>query len=177
MLLIGSWDPSQLLIHVYCSQLWDVNYREHIYNICDYFLAPLYKAIFGFYPHRISQGAINALREIGDWYIKKYYTYVRIYGAIGPPHLLSKYVPDKLLVREISYQTIEKGVTSYLSEKNKKYWPIFPLHIGRHTLSNKPHAEKEAEALREICLFTGSIKGHDPQNVVYEHIKVVNISQ
>jgi hypothetical protein len=41
-----------------------------------------------------------------------------------------------------------KGVTAYLSEKNEKYQFIFTLHIGRHTLSNKPHVEKEVEALR-----------------------------
>jgi hypothetical protein len=77
------WNPNQPLIHVYCSQLWEVNCKEHLYNICDYFLAPLYKYIFWFYPHRISPGAIKSLKEIGDWYMRKYYTYVRIYGATG----------------------------------------------------------------------------------------------
>jgi hypothetical protein len=61
-------------------------------------------------------------------------------------------------------------------DKNKKYWPIFPLHIVNHTLSNKPHVEKEVEALRKICLCIGSIKGHDPRTVVYEHINVVKFS-
>jgi hypothetical protein len=65
-----SWTPSQPPIHIYCSELWDVNYKEYFYNICDYFLAPLYKVILGIYPHRISQGAIKTLREIGDWYVK-----------------------------------------------------------------------------------------------------------
>jgi hypothetical protein len=91
--------------------LWDVNYREHIYNIYDYFLAPLRK----------------------------------------------------------------ESLPTY-SEKNKKYWPIFPLHIGRYSLSNKPHTEKEVEALRELCLCTGRKKGHDPQNVIYEHIKVFKLA-
>jgi hypothetical protein len=85
-------------------------------------------------------------------------------------------VPDKLLAQEVSYQTVEKGITTYLSEKNKKYWPNFPLHIGRYTLSNKPHAEKEVEALQEICLCTGKLKGHDPHNIVYDHIKSVKLT-
>jgi hypothetical protein len=109
--------------------------------------------------------------------MKKYYTYVRIFGATGPPHLLPKYVPDKLLAREVAYQTIEKGVTAYLSEKNKKYWPNFPLHIGQYSLLNKKHVEKEVEVLKEICLCTGNKKGHDPQNIIYKHIKVVKIAQ
>jgi hypothetical protein len=96
------------------------------------------------FSHRISSGAIKSLRGIGDWYMKKYYTFVRIFGATRPPHLLPKYVPNKLLAREITYQTVEKGATTYLSEKNKKYWPIFPLHIGSYSLQNKKQAEKEA---------------------------------
>jgi len=58
--------------------------------------------------------------------VKKYYTYIRIYGAIGVPHLLPEYVSDKLFSREIAYQTIEKGATAYLSEKNKKILANFP---------------------------------------------------
>jgi hypothetical protein len=50
------WTPSHPPIHIYCSKLWDVNYKEYFYNICDYFLAPLYKVIFGIYPHRYLKG-------------------------------------------------------------------------------------------------------------------------
>jgi hypothetical protein len=82
-----AWNSSKSPIHVYCSQLLEVNFKNHFYDICDYFLAPLHKDIFWVHSHRISPGAIRALKEIGDWYITKYYTYVRIYGAMGPPHL------------------------------------------------------------------------------------------
>jgi hypothetical protein len=101
------------------------------------FPRPLHKAIFGIFLHRISSGSINTLRGIGDWYMKKYYTFVRIFGAVGPPHLLPKYVPDKLLAREIIYQTMDKGSTSYMSENRKNYWPIFPLHISSFSLQKK----------------------------------------
>jgi hypothetical protein len=124
------WDSSKAPIHEYFSQLWEVNYKNHLYDICDYFMAPLHKIIFGVHPHRISPGAIKDLKGIGDWYMTKYYTYVRIYGATGPPHLLPKYVPDKLLAHEVAYQTIDKGVTTYLSEKNKRYWSDFPYSHG-----------------------------------------------
>jgi hypothetical protein len=80
--------------------------------------------IFGIYPQRLSQGDITTQREIGDWHVKKYYTYIRVYGIIGLSHLLPKYVPENLLAREISYQIVEKRVTTYLSDKNKKCWKI-----------------------------------------------------
>jgi hypothetical protein len=57
---------------------------------------------------------------------------------------------------------VDKGVTSYLLDKNKRYWPIFPLHKGIYSLLKKPHIEKGAKSLREIHLCTGNIKGHDP---------------
>jgi len=58
--------PDQIPIHVCFSQLWEENYKEHIYDTCDYFLSPLNKAIFGLHPHRVFLGAIKALKQIGD---------------------------------------------------------------------------------------------------------------
>jgi hypothetical protein len=125
----------------------------------------------------ISQGAITTLKEIRDWYVKKYYTYIKVYGSTELPHLLPKYVPDKLLAKEIAYQMVEKGITTYISEKNKKYSLIFPLHVGRYSLLNKPYAEKEVESLREICFCIGSLKGHNPHNIVQDHLKSVKLAQ
>jgi hypothetical protein len=126
-----AWNLSQPPIHEYFYQLWEVNFKKYFYDIYDYFLAPLYKSIYWFHPHRISPGAIKYLKEVGYWYMKKYYTYVSIYGATRPPHLLPKYVPDKLLAREVAYQPINKGFIAYLLEKNKMYWPNFLIHIGQ----------------------------------------------
>jgi hypothetical protein len=50
------------------------------------------------------------------------------------------------------------------------------LHIGRYALSNKPHAKKEVKAMKEICLCTGNLKGHDPHNIVYDHIKFIKLT-
>jgi hypothetical protein len=67
--------------------------------------------------------------------------------------MLPKYVPDNLLEREITYQIVEKeSLPTY--QRKKKVLAIFPLYIGRYTLSNKPHAKNEVEALRELCLCT-----------------------
>jgi hypothetical protein len=41
---------------------------------------------------------------------------------------------------------------------------------------NKKQAEKEAKTLRELCLCLGRKKGHDPQNLVYEHMRVVKLA-
>jgi hypothetical protein len=113
------------LVHVYCSELWDINYKKYIYDICDCFLAPLHTIIFGYPTYRISREAMAGMKDIADWYLGKYYTYIRVYGNSKAPHLLPKYVPDRLLIWEISYQTMGTGITSLLSGSSKNIWPTF----------------------------------------------------
>jgi hypothetical protein len=56
----------QLLLHIYFSQLWDINYKKYIHDIREYFLVPLFIVIFNHPPHRVSQGAITIIKEIDD---------------------------------------------------------------------------------------------------------------
>lgn len=144
------WNPSLLPIHVYCFQLWEDSYRRHLYDNYEHFLVPVYIIIYKQQPIRISTEAMQAIKEIGDWYIEKHYTYIRIYGSIGAPHLLLKYIPKKLLIRETAYQTVDVGVTSLLSLNSKRYWPKFPTIVGVETLLKVPHAKKGAKALKEF---------------------------
>jgi hypothetical protein len=58
---------------------------------------------------------MQAIKDIGDWYIGRCYTYIRIYGCASAPHLLPKYIPNKLMIREIAYQTVDVGITSLLA--------------------------------------------------------------
>jgi hypothetical protein len=120
--------------------LWDINYKKYIYDIYEYFLVPLFIIIFNHPPHRVSQGAIIVIKEIGDWCIGKYYTYFKIYGCSQAPHILPKYVPKKLLAKEIAYQIVGDGTSYFLLEISKRLWPRFPIRVGRFTLLNVPHA-------------------------------------
>jgi hypothetical protein len=140
---------------VYCSELWNINYKRYFYDICDYFLSPLYTIIYGFPRHKISSEARAGMKGIIDWYLGKYYTYIRVYGTTGAPHIFPYFVPYRLLIREIAYQTMRTWVTSLLLNNSKKLWPLFPVHIGNYSLLNGQHARKEAEALQDLCLCLG----------------------
>jgi hypothetical protein len=83
-----AWTSNQIHVHVYYSKIWEANSKENFYDICDCFLPPLHKPIFGSLAHRIFPRDIKSLKGIERWYMKKYYTYVRIFGATGQPHLL-----------------------------------------------------------------------------------------
>jgi len=37
-------------------------------------------------------------------------TYIRVYGAMKSPHLLPRFVRDKLVLQEVVYQTVINGV-------------------------------------------------------------------
>jgi len=87
------------------------------------------------------------MKYIADWYLWKYYRYNGVYRNSKAPHLLPKYVLDKSLIQEISYQTIRIEIKSLLLGSSKNICPTFPINIGNYTLSNGPHDRKEAEAL------------------------------
>jgi hypothetical protein len=54
--------------------------------------------------------AIIVIRRIGDWYLMDHGTYMRIYGAVKPPHLLCRFISNKLVLQEVAYHTIMHGV-------------------------------------------------------------------
>ena len=60
------------------------------------------------------------IKSIGDWYLFEYYTHLRIYGVIDPPNILLKHVPDRLVLVEISFQTMIVGFNNFLSKEFKK---------------------------------------------------------
>jgi hypothetical protein len=78
-------------------------------------------------------------------------------------------------MREIAYQTVEQGITTFLSASSKRIWPKFPLKVGSFTLLNVPHARKEETTLKELCLCIGVPRGHDPRGVVGEHIRALGL--
>jgi hypothetical protein len=161
---------------VYLSKVWNINYKRYFYEICDNFLSSLYTIIFGFPRYRISSKARARMKGIVYWYLGKYNTYGRVYVTTRAPHIFPYFVTDILLMREIVYQIVRKWVTSFLMRNNNKLWPLFPIHIGNHNLSNGPHARKEEEALQYVCLCLGEEKGHDPHELAVGHVRCVGLT-
>jgi hypothetical protein len=48
-----------------CCELWESNYKKHVYDICDHFITPMFFIIFNKPLQKLSQGAIEALKDIG----------------------------------------------------------------------------------------------------------------
>jgi hypothetical protein len=81
--------------------------------------------------------AIAVIRRIEDWYLMEHDTYIRIYGAMKPPHLLPWFIPEKLVLQEVAYQTIIRGM---LYRSKKAIWPLLPLYIGKCFFENTKQA-------------------------------------
>jgi hypothetical protein len=116
------------------------------------------------------------MKGIVDWFLCKYYSYIRVYGTTGAPHLLPYFVPDRLLMREISYQTMGSGVTSLLLISKQKSLAYFPNpHRELHHFQ-WPSCKKGGKTLQEIHLCLGEPKGHDPHELAVIHVRSVGLT-
>ena len=49
--------------------------------------------------------AKDIIANMGDWYLGESFTYIRTYGS-NSAHRLPKVIPDRLVLEEISFQTV-----------------------------------------------------------------------
>jgi len=64
------------------------------------------------------------------------------------------YVSNKLLAREIAYQTVGKGLTKTLKGNKKSLWPPFTIQCGSFSLEKFNHANKELLNLESLRVHT-----------------------
>lgn len=62
--------------------------------------------------------------------------YTGIFGTIKPPHLLLRFVPNKLVNQEISYRANAHGVAIVLIRKKKYHEPCIPITIGSYQIES-----------------------------------------
>ena len=73
--------------------------------------------------------------------------YIRIAGSTKPPHWLPHFVPDSLLLQEISYHTFVSGVSASLHKYKKGLWPQFLLLTPMCKIENFKQDKDEANFL------------------------------
>jgi len=131
------------------SMLWSGNYIPHFYTICDRVMPRVYLTLFNEAPLRISHEAVATIRLFEHWYLEEYFTIIRFVGNEEVDYL-PWYMPNRLALREIGFQTVGTGAFSQLTKHGKRPWPQFPISIGRYTLANKQHAFKESQELLDL---------------------------
>jgi hypothetical protein len=164
-----AWQPTKPSIHIYCKVLWEHKYRTKYHQICNHFFAPLYESIFCAPAPCMTNKALSIIQNIGDWYLMEHGTYIRVYGATKAPHLLPRFVPDKLVLQELAYQTIVHGVGAALYRNKKDIWPSLPLWIGSYCFASLKQAQAEVDTLLSYGFGEECFRRHDPKKVVREH--------
>lgn len=139
-------------------------------------MLPLYKILYDKDAPRCSPEAEANIQTITKWFGEELFTYVRVFGSAASPHILPLYVPDKLLAREISYQTCgERGLTKDLKDKKKAIWPQFPVACGAFSLFDIGHVFKEVNNITRLQLFKFTARPFDPHNVAKNFTTAVKI--
>ena len=128
-------------------------------------------------PPRCSPEAQIDIISIAKWFGEEWFTYIRVFGSTVPSHVLPLYIPDKLLAREIAYQTCsEGGLTKDLKNKKKAIWPPFPVTCGAFSLFDVGHTFGEVENVTCLQLFKLPPRPFDPNKVAQEFTTSVRIS-
>ena len=98
-----AWNPQSPSIHLYCKELWKENSFREMYIICNHFLAEAHQLLFGSEMTRITEVGHDSIAKIKNWYMLRDLTYIHLAKIMASPHLLLRYVPDKLLLKEFAF--------------------------------------------------------------------------
>jgi len=75
-------------------------------------MLPIHKEVYNRTAPRFSKEAEVDILPIARWFGKETFTYIRVFVTIASLHVLPYYIPDKLMAREIAYQTTREGKLS-----------------------------------------------------------------
>ena len=73
--------------------------------------------------------------------------YLRMIGSTKAPHWIPHFIPAKLLLQEIIYQTFINGVSIALLKENKGAWPPLPLSTKMWKIETIKQAKDELNML------------------------------
>jgi hypothetical protein len=96
--------------------------------------------------------------------------------VIRPPYIFPTHVPNRLVVKEIAYQTTLYGFNTYLSKYQKKLYPPYPLFIDLYGITNSIEETMKREKMEIYHFPLERYKIHNPPKIVEKHKSDVNIA-
>jgi hypothetical protein len=130
----------------------------------------VHKTSYGYSPPQISKQIMGNLKTVADWFIEENFSYIMVFGCSISPHSLPMFLLDKLVCREVAFEMVTGGIRKELKEAQKKFWPMFPLQVGRFSFLTFGHSKVEAIALEDVKLVDTEFRRHDPYKIVGNHI-------
>lgn len=102
------------------DQLWDSRFKYCFYDIYEKVKWPLHTSLFMHALPQFFEKGRRWLEGIGDWYVDTYHYDIHIYGLNDASHMLPMFVPNRMLIKEITYQTGVKGIAHTLGGGSEK---------------------------------------------------------
>ena len=96
---------------------------------------PLYQLIFLEECKCMSEDALEAIREYGDYFFSEEGTYLRMYGGIKAPSLLPKYDTNYSVHKEAVRQLFLDGFGSFLFDMKNFVFPPMPFYVSSYKFS------------------------------------------
>ena len=97
-------------------------------------------------------------------------------GSTKAPHCPPHFIPDKLLLQKIAYQTIINGVYASLLKSKRGAWPPFPLSTKMCKIETVKIAKDEVKMLSSFRFREMIFQRHDPDGLLKEHLKQINFT-
>lgn len=171
-----AWKPQSPSIHLYCKELWKENNFREMYIICNHFLAEAHQLLFGSEMPKIIEAGRESISLIENWYMLRDFTYIHLTGIMVAPHLLPRYVPNKLLLKVFSFQLFEISQTTDLLRTKLKAWLELPVLICPYQILNHGHMVKELEGYLYYRWLPGTVRHHDPKGLIKAHFKRLGLT-
>jgi hypothetical protein len=84
-------------------------------------------------------------------------------------HTFPVYVPDRLVIGEIFYQSIMQGFNATLVKDKKRLFIPYGFQVGYYMVKYAKHANKEGQVHLEYMFMTGIFRKNDPKGLVSRH--------
>jgi hypothetical protein len=125
-LMNWSWTPTITEpIHFYHSKLWEENAKDSFYEICHNVVIPIHEIIYGQPPPIILEKIIGNLGAIANWYMEESFSYIIVFSCFTSPHVLPKFLPNKLFYREVAIKQFQHALPKNLSPHRKYFCQPF----------------------------------------------------
>lgn len=105
------WTSTKTFVNTYCKMLSEFSFMGVITQLSDHFVTVVYKMIFEQDPLYLSRETMEALIKIEDLYASPYDTFIQMYNAEKPLHVLPKFFLDKLVMQEVSFHISTRFTT------------------------------------------------------------------
>ena len=85
--------------------------------------------------------------------------------------MLPKVMPDRLVLEEISFQTVIEGIYKKSAAPKRKVWPKFPITLGSLSIPTSILESELRDHIVSLKLGFSSKRKHDPKGIVDLHLR------